>query len=237
MERTLDELETPVALVEVDRVHANLRGTADYCRAHGLGWRPHAKTHKVPTLASWQIEAGALGLTVATPREAEVMASVAGDLLLAYPPFGDARLERLMEVARSARLTVGLDSAEALRGLAAAARETGARVGVVIELDAGMHRVGVQTPEDAVALAREAAGLDGVEYRGVMFYPGQVRQHVSQQDEAIRALAATVRGFVEALDAADLRPEIVSGGSTPTFHRSHQVPRLTEVRPGTSIFN
>src|SRR6202008_1805385 len=124
MERTLDELETPVALVEVDRVHANLRGTADYCRAHGLGWRPHAKTHKVPTLASWQIEAGALGLTVATPREAEVMASVAGDLLLAYPPFGDARLERLMEVARSARLTVGLDSAAAVRG---GAEDGGAR--------------------------------------------------------------------------------------------------------------
>jgi len=234
---TLDELETPAAVVDVDRMRANLRRAGEYCRAHGLAWRPHAKTHKVPELAAAQVEAGAVGVTVATPREAEVMSTAVDDVLLAYPPFGALVLERLMEVADGRRFTVALDSMEALRGLATAARQAGRRVGVLVEFDAGMHRVGVQTPEEAVALAREAAGLDGVEYRGVMFYPGHVRQHVSRQDAPLAELAATVRRFIGALGDAGLAPQVVSGGSTPTFWRSHEIGVMTEVRPGTNIFN
>ncbi len=234
---TLDDLETPAALVDVDRMRANLRRAADYCRAHGLAWRPHAKTHKTPELAAEQVAAGAIGLTVATPREAEVMAQAADDLLLAYPPFGRSKLDRLMALPDHVRLTVGLDSAEALRSLAEAARGAGRTAGVLVEFDVGMGRVGVQRPEDAVALAGAAASLDGVEYRGVMFYPGHIRQHVSGQDGALAALGARVEAFVAALEAAGLAPAVVSGGSTPTFWRSHEIPRLTEVRPGTNIFN
>ncbi|HEX2203647.1 MAG TPA: alanine racemase [Longimicrobium sp.] len=235
--RALNDLETPAAVVDAGRMHANLRRAADYCRAHGLAWRPHAKTHKTPALAAAQLRAGAVGVTVATPREAEVMAAAVDDLLLAYPPVGASKLARLMALPAHVRLTVGLDSSEALRGLAEAAHAAGRRVGVLVEVDAGMGRVGVQTPEDAVALAREAAGLDGVEYRGVMLYPGHVRAHVSEHDAPLAALSETVRRFAGALDAAGLGPQVVSGGSTPTFWRSHEVARLTEVRPGTQIFN
>ncbi|HEX8695409.1 MAG TPA: alanine racemase [Longimicrobium sp.] len=234
---SIDGLETPAALVEVERMRANLQKAGDYCRAHGLAWRPHAKTHKVPELAAEQVRAGAVGVTVATPREAEVMAQAVDDLLLAYPPVGRAKLERLMALRDRVRLTMALDSSEALGGLVAAAREDVRRVGVLVEVDAGMRRVGVQTPEAAVALAREAAGLRGVEYRGLMFYPGHVRAHVREQDAALAALAATVRRFVDALEDAGLAPEVVSGGSTPTFWRSHEIGGLTEVRPGTNIFN
>lgn len=235
--RALDDLETPAAVVDAGRMHANLSKAAEYCRARGLAWRPHAKTHKVPALAAAQVRAGAVGVTVATPREAEVMAAAVDDLLLAYPPVGRSKLARLMALPEHVRLTVGLDSGEALRGLAEAARAAGRRVGVVVEADAGMGRVGVQTPEEAVALAREAAALEGIDYRGIMIYPGHVRAHVSEHDEPLAALSATVRRFAEALDAAGLSPEVVSGGSTPTFWRSHEVARLTEVRPGTQIFN
>lgn len=234
---SIDGLETPAALVDVERMRANLRRAADYCRAHTLAWRPHAKTHKVPELAAEQVRAGAIGVTVATPREAEVMAAAVDDLLLAYPPVGRSKLERLMALPDRVRLTVALDSSEALRGLAEAARETGRRVGVLVEVDAGMRRVGVQTPQEAMALACEAEELLGVEYRGVMFYPGHVRAHVREQDEAIAALAAEVRRFLDALADAGLAPEVVSGGSTPTFWRSHEIEGLTEVRPGTNIFN
>jgi D-serine deaminase-like pyridoxal phosphate-dependent protein len=235
--RTIHDLDTPVPLVDVDRMHANLRRAAEYCRAHGLAWRPHAKTHKSPALGAEQVRAGAVGLTVATPREAEVMAQTVDDLLLAYPPIGSPKLRRLMALPERVRLTVGLDSADALRGLAQAAREAGRRVGVLVEVDAGMGRVGVQSAADAVALARAAADEEGIEYRGVMFYPGHVRDNVERQDAGIRALSERVAGVVEALEAAGVAPEVVSGGSTPTFWRSHEVAGLTEVRPGTSIFN
>jgi len=234
---TLDELETPAAVVDVDRMHANLRRAAEYCRAHGLAWRPHAKTHKIPALAAEQVRAGAVGVTVATPREAEVMAPAVDDLLLAYPPVGRAKLDRLMALPARVRLTVGLDSREALRGLAEAARAAGRRVGVLVEFDAGMHRVGVQSPGDAVALAREAAELEMVDYRGVMLYPGHIRSRVAEQDAALRDLSATVRRVADALADAGVPPEVVSGGSTPTFWRSHEIGGLTEVRPGTNIFN
>ncbi|MDQ3389704.1 MAG: alanine racemase, partial [Gemmatimonadota bacterium] len=162
--RTIQEIETPAALVEVDRMRANLRRAAEYCRLHRLAWRPHAKTHKVPALAAEQLRAGAVGVTVATPREAEVMASVADDILLAYPPFGASKLERLMALPEHVRLTVGLDSEDALRPLAAAAREAGRVVGILVELDLGMRRIGIQRAEEAVILARMAGDL-GLAYR------------------------------------------------------------------------
>ncbi|HEV7590343.1 MAG TPA: alanine racemase [Longimicrobium sp.] len=235
--RTLDDLETPAAVVDVDRMRDNLRRAAEYCRAHGLGWRPHTKTHKIGALAAEQVRAGAIGVTLATPREAEVMATAVDDLLLAYPPLGRSKLDRLMALPERVRLTVGLDSAEALRGLADAARAAGRRVGVLVELDVGMRRVGVQSPEEAVALATQAAELDGVEYRGVMYYPGHIRVRGAEQDILLAALAATVRRFIDALADAGLPPRVVSGGSTPTFWRSHEVEGTTEVRPGTNIFN
>ncbi|HST62297.1 MAG TPA: D-TA family PLP-dependent enzyme [Longimicrobium sp.] len=235
--RTVDAIDTPAALVDVDRMHANLRRVAAYCREHGLAWRPHAKTHKTPELAVEQVRAGAVGVTVATPREAEVMSRVVDDLLLAYPPIGRAKLDRLMALPAGVRLTVGLDSAEALRGLAEAARAAGRPVGVLVETDAGMGRVGVQSAEDAVALARAAAEADGVEYRGILFYPGHVRERVEQQGDAIRTLSDRLGQTLEALHAAGVAPSVVSGGSTPTFWRSHEIAGLTEVRPGTSIFN
>jgi D-serine deaminase-like pyridoxal phosphate-dependent protein len=237
MSGTIDELETPAALVDVERMRANLERTAAYCREHGLRWRPHAKTHKTPALAAMQVAAGAVGVTVATPAEAEAMATAVDDLLLAYPPFGEAKLRRLMALPPGVRLTVGLDSVEALRGLGRASREHGRTTGVLVELDVGMRRVGVQSPAEAAALAGEAAGAEGLEYRGVMFYPGHIRGRVEEQDPALAALSSELERFLAALRAADLEPAVVSGGSTPTLWRSHEVAGLTEIRPGTNIFN
>ncbi|HEV2131069.1 MAG TPA: alanine racemase, partial [Longimicrobiaceae bacterium] len=234
---SLDTLETPAALVDLERMQANLARTAAYCREHRLAWRPHVKTHKSPELAAEQVRAGAVGITVATPREAEVMAAAVEDILLAYPPVGAAKLERLMALPQQVRLTVGLDSSAALQSLARSAREGGRRVGVLIELDVGLHRVGVQSPAAAVELAREAAELEGIEYRGIMFYPGHIRGPLDLQGSGIEALSALVASFLDALDAAGLAPQVVSGGSTPTLWRSHKIEGLTEVRPGTNIFN
>ncbi len=235
--RRLGDIETPAAVVDVDRMAANLDRMAAYAREHGLALRPHIKTHKTPELAAEQLRRGAVGVTVATPREAELMAAVTDDILMAYPPIGDARLERILALPERVRLTVGLDSAEALRALAAAATATGREVGVLIELDLGMHRCGVPAPEAAVALAREAAELDGVAYRGVMFYPGHIREPVAEQGPAIERVRAGLGRHLDALAAAGLEPEVVSGGSTPAAFSFHTIDGVTEVRPGTYIFN
>ena len=231
-----ESIDTPIGVIDVRRVRANAEKVGAYCDRYGLSWRPHIKTHKSTRVAEVQLRAGARGLTVATPREAEVMAQVCDDLLLAYPPVGDSKLTRLMALPSHVRLSVGLDSVEVLKGLAAAAVAARREVGVLIELDVGLGRVGVQSLEALVRLARAARELEGVRYQGIMFYPGHIRMPTADQGAAIVALAQLVSEARAALDTAGLAPAVVSGGSTPTLRRSHEIPALTEVRSGSSIF-
>src|SRR6187551_2704804 len=117
----IDELETPAALVDLDRLSFNLDRMSAYCVLHGLALRPHVKTHKSPRIAAEQMRLGAAGLTCATPRELEVMSETCQDLLLAHPPIGPAKLLRVMSIDRNAQLTVAIDSLEAVEPLAEAA--------------------------------------------------------------------------------------------------------------------
>lgn len=234
---TLDERETPAPVVDLGRMERNLDQMAAYAAAHNLALRPHIKTHKTPWLAAEQLRRGAIGVTCATPREAEVMSEVADDLLLAYPAIGSAKARRMAGLPADVRLTVALDSTRAADDLADAAREAGRRVGVLVECDMGMRRVGVQTPDDAVALARHVAARRDLEYAGIAFYPGHIREPVGQQDDALRLLEDRLGRTLDALRRARLDPGIVSGGSTPTARRTHEIAGVTEMRPGTYIFN
>lgn len=233
----MNDIYTPAAIVDVDRMAANLDKLSRYAARHRLALWPHTKTHKTPELGQEQLRRGAAGLTVATLHEAEVMADVTPNILLAYPQVGYHKLERLARLAERARVTVAVDSRAALDGLAAAVRGTGQRIGVLIELDAGMHRVGVAMPADAVALARAAADLKDIDYQGVLFYPGHIREPVDQQNYVIATTRAVLTEFVGALVQAGLAPERISGGSTPTAYASHLFDVVNEIRPGTYIFN
>ena len=236
-ERTSPEtVETPVGYLDLDRARANATQVAVYAAEQGLGWRPHIKTHKSRTVARIQLEAGARGLTVATLREAEVMAELTSDILLAYPPVGEAKLQRLIALPRQVDLKVALDSHEVLEPLAGAAHRAGRTVGVLVELDAGLGRVGVQTDDEMAALARRAAQLDGVSFRGILFYPGHIRIPEEEQGPQWAAVNARLATALDALSAEGLEPEIVSGGSTPTVWKSHTMPGLTEIRAGSCIF-
>lgn len=232
----MTELETPIPLVDLDRMDANIRRAAEYASAHGLALRPHVKTHKSPRVAAAQVAAGVAGLTCATPREAEVMGSVADDLLVAYPPVDPHRARRIAAL-DAARVTVALDSAEAVDTLARAAADAGREVQVYVEIDLGMRRVGVQSPGEAVALARRVADAPSLAFGGLAVYPGHIREPVDAQDAALLALGERLGEAVDALDRAGLRPPAVSGGSTPTIWRSHEVAHVTEIRPGTYVYN
>ena len=235
----LDDLPTPFAVVDLDRLEANLRRMQDYVDSHDLQLRPHIKTHKTPWLAARQAELGARGVTVATPAEADIMGDVAPEILVAYPPVG-SRADAVIRATDRVPVLVALDSVEAVRSLRSALAERGAPepVGVLVELDVGMRRCGVADPAAAVEIARACGeGGDGVVYRGVMFYPGHIREPMEQQDEKLEALSMSLRQFGLALGEAGLEPEIVSGGSTPTAFRSHDIPFQTEIRPGTYVYN
>jgi D-serine deaminase-like pyridoxal phosphate-dependent protein len=233
----VSELDTPAVVVDLDRLERNLDRMADYAARHELALRPHIKTHKSPRIAAEQLDRGAHGLTCATAREAEVMAELCDDILVAHPPVRAQKAERLVSLPEHVRLSVMLDSAQAVRAIGEAARSAGRTVGVLVELDVGMRRVGVPDAAAAISLARRVTAEEGLEYLGIGFYPGHVRAPVREQAAEIRSLSERVQTTVEAMTADGLAPRVVSGGSTPTAWQTHELAGVTEMRPGTYVYN
>jgi D-serine deaminase-like pyridoxal phosphate-dependent protein len=228
---TIDALETPALVVDLDRMERNLDRAAAYSSAHGLALRPHVKTHKSPVVASAQLTRGARGLTCATPFEAEVMSEICDDLLVAYPPVGAARARRLAALPRDVRVIVALDSLRAVDDVAEAARAARRTIGVYVELDLGMHRVGVSGAEQAIAIARRVATESALELSGLAFYPGHIREPVGEQEDKLHEMSDALERALQTLTTAGVRPAVVSGGSTPTLWRTHEIPAVTELRP------
>ena len=235
--RTLDTIETPAPLVDVDVMARNLDAMQSYADTHQLALRPHTKTHKSVHVGREQVRRGAAGLTCATPHEATVMQEAVDDLLVAYPVIGHAKLDRMFSVRDDVALRVQLDSSHAIDELAAAAVRHDRAVAVTVEFDAGMHRVGVPSLDDAIALARHVRANPPLEFSGIAFYPGHIREPVTSQDAALERLRHKVAEAIEAFTEAGMAPAVVSGGSTPTMWRSHEITGVTEIRPGTYVYN
>jgi D-serine deaminase-like pyridoxal phosphate-dependent protein len=162
---------------------------------------------------------------------------VADDVLLAYPPVGRARARRIAALPGALRVVAALDSETSATELARAARDARREIGVYVELDLGMRRVGTPTVDAAVALARHVSECDGLTFEGLTFYPGHIRQEISGQDVALAELDTALTRALERFHEAGLPPRVVSGGSTPTLWRTHELPSVTEIRPGTYVFN
>src|SRR5882757_848170 len=134
----VDELETPVPVIDLDKVEANLKKMQDYCDAHGLKLRPHIKTHKIPAFAHRQVELGAKGITCQKLGAAEVMIDAGlDDVLISYPLVGATKADRLAALSRRAKLRVAVDSDLAVETVAAAAHASNAPIGILIEFDSG----------------------------------------------------------------------------------------------------
>lgn len=190
----IEDLDTPAVIVDLDVMEDNIQSLGGYCRQHRLKLRPHTKTHKMPQIATKQVEAGAGGITVAKVGEAEVMAKAGlDDILIAYPVLGEAKLERLTRLALDRKITVGLDSEEALNGVSQSAARAGCQIHVLVEYDAGLGRCGVQSVESLVSLAQRVDQLPNVALAGFMFYPGQIWEVPSRQGPALMALGEKVQ--------------------------------------------
>jgi len=222
------EIDTPAVLIDVDRADANLQRFQDYANGHGIAVRPHIKTHKLPRFARRQVELGAVGITCQKLGEAEVMADAGlTDIFLPYNILGKAKLDRLVALNERVNLSVTADSLVTVEGLARAFRQTAKPLVVLVECDTGMGRCGVQTPDEAVALAKLIDSAEGLRFAGFMTYP-----KTGAVDETEAFLASAKK---KAIDAG-LNPRIVSNGGSPDMWRAHDVKSATEHRPGTYIY-
>lgn len=235
----IEELSTPVALVDMDVVQKNLRRAVDLCRANGVHYRPHVKTHKIPALAKAQVDAGAHGITCAKVGEAEVMAAAGlQDIFIAYTVVGKCRFERLLKVSAGTRISVGVDSVEGASGLGEFFHAHGRRAEVLLEIDTGHHRCGV-LPRDAVPMALQIMRLPGINFRGIFTHEGHVYASGTKEERLARARKA---GREMAALAAEMRSErvpvdVVSVGSSPALDSACGVGGISENRPGTNILN
>lgn len=234
----ISQLDTPAVVVDLDVMERNLSRMADYSRTHNLLLRPHTKSHKIPELAKRQVASGATGITVAKIGEAEVMlAAGIDDILIAYPIVGAVKTTRLAQMAERAKISVALDSEEAAREISTAATKQGTTIGILVEMDVGFRRCGLSNETDLVTLAQKINDLPGLEFKGLMFFPG----HFSVGPEQRATLRAQVNDFLKrsiaAFDRAGVPLAIVSGGSTPTAYESGLFHGVNEVRPGMYIFN
>ncbi|MEO5964811.1 MAG: alanine racemase [Candidatus Limnocylindrales bacterium] len=225
-------LDTPALVVFVERVWANIDRLQRELDAKGVALRPHVKTHKSVRIARMQLDAGARGLTVGTLGEAEVMASAGlRDLFLAYPLWAEGpKAGRLRALHDAADLRVGVESTAGAARLGAAVSGSRRRLHVRIEIDSGLHRTGVATPDEAVLVARAAASaglvVDGVfTHAGHAYRPGSAGAAALDEVTALEAAA-------DALSAAGFEIAVLSAGTTPTRSLSAGG-RVTEIRAGT----
>jgi D-serine deaminase-like pyridoxal phosphate-dependent protein len=230
-------IPTPALVINGDRVRRNLASMSAYTKAHGLKLRPHTKTHKSLELARHQVNSGSFGLTVAKVSEATIMAEATDDLLLGYPVVDLLRARRIVEIARLNTMRVAIDSVCGVETLSQAAESASVTVGVLVDIDIGHHRTGVQSPEASLALALEVNRSRGLRLDGMFCFPGHIIAPPSLQAQELSLVSGQLQEAVDLWKRHGLEAAIVSGGSTPTAYQSHLIPQLTEIRPGTYVFN
>jgi D-serine deaminase-like pyridoxal phosphate-dependent protein len=223
------EFGTPAVVIDLDRVERNVARVQAQCDTAGMANRPHIKTHKIPALAKLQIEKGARGITCQKLGEAEVMAEAGiDDILVSYNLIGEARAARLGHLAKHCNITVAADNPVTLASYAAAGELAGRPIEVVIECDTGRKRAGVETAQEAVALAAQIKANPHLSFAGFLFYPTEQSWPETQAfyDDALAGIRAM-----------GLEPRIVSTGGTPNLVNMGGLKGATEHRAGTYIFN
>jgi D-serine deaminase-like pyridoxal phosphate-dependent protein len=221
------DVVTPAAIVDLDRLDANLARWQAHCDVAGLANRPHVKTHKCVEIARRQLELGAVGITCQTLHEAEVMVRAGiRDIVLPYNLVGERKLRRLSALLSRATVRVSADDAALLPGLASAAVVADRELGVLVDCDTGLGRTGVTSAEAAAELGRQIAETDGLRFDGLVTYP------------APPGARAFLERAAELLEREGLAPSIVSAGGTPAMWQSAELaPVVTEYRVGTYAFH
>lgn len=231
---------TPVLVIELDMLERNIATMAAFAAERGIALRPHAKTHKSADIAQRQIAAGAAGVCCAKLGEAEAMADGGiAAILITSPVVSAPAIARLMQLnARIADLRVTADNHDNVTALAAAAQAAGKPLQIVVDIDPGIRRTGVRSPEAAVALAQHIAAAPSLKYLGVQFYCGR-EQHIesyADRRSAIEERTDYLRTVIAALTEAGLPPGLITGGGTGTHRIDADLGVFNELQVGSYVF-
>jgi D-serine deaminase-like pyridoxal phosphate-dependent protein len=233
-----DDLDTPQLLIDLDILDDNLARMQAECRENGVELRVHFKSLKCGGLAKYLLRKGVGAFLAAKTNEAEILADAGvTDILIANQIVGAAKLRRVAELARRARIAVCVDDSDNVTALSAAARAAGSTIGVLIEVNIGMNRCGVEPGDTAVELARHVVAQPNLEFRGLQGYDGhlQMLPDVAERRRKCNfGLAALMMTRQRILDAGIPVP-VVTGGGTGTAEFVARFPGMTELQPGSFL--
>ena len=236
----LSSIETPRICIDHARVRANIASMQARATGARVGLRPHAKTHKSPAIARWQIDAGAVGVCCAKLGEAEVfVAAGITDIRLPYP-IQPANAERVKALQDRARISIIVDDERVASAWAQTMHAAGRTLDVLVKVDVGTHRCGVDPDAPAtVDVIRRIATMAGLRFRGLLSHAGH--SYGAQSAAEIEAIATHERTLLTTiaakLNATGIDVAEISVGSTPSARFISKQPGVTEMRPGTYVFN
>ncbi|MCE7989287.1 MAG: DSD1 family PLP-dependent enzyme [Caldilinea sp. CFX5] len=233
------DVDTPLLWVDLDRLEQNIATLARHFRQAGVHWRPHTKGIKIPAIAHKLMAAGAIGVTCAKLSEAEVMVAAGiKEILIANQVTGKLKLPRLANLCRQADVKVAVDNPQNVAALGAAATHYGAVIGVLIELNCGMERAGVQPGEPVLALVRLITQTPGLKLRGLMSWEGHTLDLAdpAQKRQAIERSIELVTSSADLCRRHGIPIEIVSGGGSGTYQVTPFLTGMTEIQAGGAIF-
>jgi D-serine deaminase-like pyridoxal phosphate-dependent protein len=237
--KVLFDLDTPALWVDMDGMERNIQHFARYFKSVGIDWRPHTKGIKIPAIAQMLIQAGAIGVTCAKLSEAEVL--VEGgiqDILIANQVVGIEKISRLVDINRRADVMVAVDSIENANQISAKAQDSGINIPILVEVDTGMERCGVEAGEIAVRFAQKVAGLPGIQFKGVMGWEGHIVKLEDPEEKkiAVEQSVGLLTHTALLCRQAGLPVSIVSCGGTGSYLYSSHINGVTEMQAGGGIF-
>jgi D-serine deaminase-like pyridoxal phosphate-dependent protein len=233
----VEQIKTPALVVDLDAMEANLRDMAAFFAPRNANLRPHFKNHKVPLLAHKQIRAGAVGITCATIREAEILVGHGIDsILIANEIAGEEKPERLAELSRHAQVMVAVDNRSAIRDLARAQRNRNVQIETLVDINIGLNRCGAEPGEPGLDLARYALEM-GLAVRGLMGYDGHLQgmPRGPEKDETVRRGSRMLVETAARFEGAGIPAPIVSTGGTGTYAISGDYAGITEIQAGSYL--
>ena len=232
------DLDTPCFVIDLDLMESNIAKMADYFKDRPAMLRPHMKHHKTPEIAHKQLEAGAIGVCCQKLGEAEAMADGGiENILITYEIIGMAKIRRLVDLARRVNLMVTVDDAVNVGELSEAALSARVTLGILVDINCGQNRCGVDPGGPAVELARLVDDARGLELKGLCGYEGHLQAVVDLEERTTRARDAMdqVLATAEAIRNEGIPLEIISAGGTGTYNITGDYPGVTEVQAGSYV--
>jgi D-serine deaminase-like pyridoxal phosphate-dependent protein len=233
------DLDTPFITADINKVKMNIQKMQKIASVNGKNLRPHVKSHKLPLLAHWQIEAGAIGVCVQKTAEAEVMvAHGIQDVLISNEVIGTQKTDRIARLASQSKMSIAVDSELGIEQISRSAHSEGVEIGVYVDVDVGMNRCGVN-PKGAAILAELVSRSPNIYFKGIMGYDGHSEKPIGNEERKriVRDAYKIVRDATAEVKTKGLQVDVVSVGGTPSSPIWAELDGITELQPGAYVYN